>query len=140
MAELELELNRCQQLPVITGKKKDIHLKRFIAKCKKYGKKGPYILGMVVKYVDDKLTLRNMLLLNKIIYSKIKICVFRQVLINLSVKMSIPARVQIWAQILDVVIFLYKLLISHSILEKLGDRLREAHRKSEERRSSAERY
>lgn len=105
MVELELELRRCQNTPINNGRKKETHLKKFIAKCKKYGKKGPYILSMCVKFIGDKQTLRNLLILSKLVYEKIKIPVFRQVLMGLNIKISIQARVKIWSQILDVVFF-----------------------------------
>eukprot|EP00826_Nyctotherus_ovalis_P034022 TRINITY_DN2788_c0_g1_i3.p1 TRINITY_DN2788_c0_g1~~TRINITY_DN2788_c0_g1_i3.p1 ORF type:complete len:628 (-),score=156.05 TRINITY_DN2788_c0_g1_i3:882-2765(-) len=103
MAELELDLKACQALPQLYEKKKDKYYRRFVGRCKKYGKKKPFLLSMTIKFIGEKSTLRNLLLLNRMMYSKLKIPIFRQVLVKLRAKMDIRHRLSIWSQILNTV-------------------------------------
>jgi len=109
IAEHELDLRSYQQLPSLYKKKKEMYYKRFISRYKKYVKKKPFLFSIAIKFIGDKITLRNILILNKLIYKKLKLSIFRQVLIRLNIKVSIEQRLNIWSQILNLV----KLLISN---------------------------
>jgi len=97
--DLKIELMRCQKEPSSVLDKVKEHFKRIESKNKKYGKF--FILSSVVKYLGDKITLRNLLLLNKKSYKVLKIKVFRQVLMKLDIKISIGNHMKIWEQILE---------------------------------------
>lgn len=100
-ADLKLELMKCQKAPVAEVSRAKEIVQRNEAKLKKYGKF--LVLSLAVKYIGDKTLLRNLLLLSKESYGNLKIKVFRQVLIKLNIQMPIQEHMQVWAQILDIV-------------------------------------
>eukprot|EP00826_Nyctotherus_ovalis_P001399 TRINITY_DN10215_c0_g1_i15.p1 TRINITY_DN10215_c0_g1~~TRINITY_DN10215_c0_g1_i15.p1 ORF type:complete len:390 (-),score=112.95 TRINITY_DN10215_c0_g1_i15:473-1642(-) len=101
-ADLKLELMKCQKAPESELNRTKSIVQRNEVKFKKYGKF--LILSLTIKYLEDKTLLRNLLLLSKESYGTLKIKVFRQVLIKLNIQMPIKEHMQVWAQILDIVI------------------------------------
>ncbi len=65
------------------------------------GNKYPAVLALAIPYVRDLPTLRTMLILNKSLAETLKMHVFRRALGSMA--LSVPARVQIWSQILNTV-------------------------------------
>jgi len=65
------------------------------------------ILAKTIKFINDKQTLRNIMLLSKEIKEIIRIPIFKQVLAKLQLKMPIKIRGQIWSQILETSKFIH---------------------------------
>jgi hypothetical protein len=103
LCELELELMKCQKAPTLKMSRAKAMISRIEKKSMKYEKY--YVLSMTIKYINDKSTLRNMLLLNIAGNGKLKFKVFRQVLMNPNIKLTIKERLAIWRQLMNMVIF-----------------------------------
>eukprot|EP00826_Nyctotherus_ovalis_P018732 TRINITY_DN1564_c0_g1_i5.p1 TRINITY_DN1564_c0_g1~~TRINITY_DN1564_c0_g1_i5.p1 ORF type:complete len:646 (+),score=168.33 TRINITY_DN1564_c0_g1_i5:182-2119(+) len=102
LRDLVLKLMKCQKRPneLMT---KDAYIARYTIKGQMYQKKKAFALSSVIKFIEDKSTLRNMLVLNRFLYAKLKTKVFRQLLVRLKTQVSLHQRLAIWAQILNIV-------------------------------------
>ncbi len=72
--------------------------KRRLAKCG--DSKVCLCMNLALPYVADPRTLRNLLLLSRKLYFGLKHRIFSRVLMGLGSRLSLPARTQIWLQIL----------------------------------------
>eukprot|EP00826_Nyctotherus_ovalis_P059932 TRINITY_DN8378_c0_g9_i1.p1 TRINITY_DN8378_c0_g9~~TRINITY_DN8378_c0_g9_i1.p1 ORF type:complete len:644 (+),score=106.19 TRINITY_DN8378_c0_g9_i1:111-2042(+) len=106
LEDLVTRLMRCQKNPLTAIKWKDVHLSKFRDRCKKYETVGCFALSLAVEYLDERIVLRNVLLLSKYLYRMLRRKVFRQVLVKLNLKVSLQQKLHIWMQILDIVIVL----------------------------------
>lgn len=106
LGDLVTKLMRCQKNPLAAIKWREVHLSKFRDRCKKYETVGCFALSLAVEYLEERKTLRSVLLLSKYLYRMLRRKVFRQVLVKLNLKVSLQQRLHIWMQILDIVILL----------------------------------
>lgn len=107
-ALLDLQLGLKMDLPFepakLGGKKKDVVVEK---SKRRLGKLGDFSLGLAVggavPFVSDLDTLRSLLLLSRKTSGVLRTPVLRHVLFRLGPKLSSPARVAIWSQILELV-------------------------------------
>ena len=102
LCDLELELMKCQKAPILKMSKRKAIVTRIEKKSVKYGKY--YVLSMAIKYINEKTTLRNILVLSIHAKEKLRLKVFRQILMNPNVKLTIKERLSIWKQLMNMVI------------------------------------
>ena len=103
LIDLVTKLMKCQKNPMNNIKLKDVFVNKFKKRCEKYETKGCFALSLAVEYINEKGTLRNMLLLSKYLYKMLRGKIFRQVLVKLNYKITLQQRLKIWIQILDIV-------------------------------------
>jgi len=104
LRDLVLKLMKCQKEPNCSTTK-DVYINNYTVKGQIYQKKKAFALSLVIKYIDDKITLRNVLLLNKFLNAKLKVKVFRHLLVRLRIKVNVQQRISIWTQLLNIVRF-----------------------------------
>lgn len=102
LRDLVLKLMKCQKKPS-EQMTKDAYIARYTMKGQMYQKKKAFALSLVIKFIEDKTTLRNMLLLNKFLYAKLKTKVFRHLLVRLKAQVTLQQRLAIWTQLLNIV-------------------------------------
>jgi hypothetical protein len=102
LRDLVLKLMKCQKTPNCSITK-DVYINNYTVKGQMYQKKKAFALSLAIKYINDKVILRSILLLSKFLNTKLKVKVFRQVLIHLKIKVSVQQRISIWTQLLNIV-------------------------------------
>eukprot|EP00826_Nyctotherus_ovalis_P042724 TRINITY_DN4439_c0_g2_i2.p1 TRINITY_DN4439_c0_g2~~TRINITY_DN4439_c0_g2_i2.p1 ORF type:complete len:422 (-),score=71.13 TRINITY_DN4439_c0_g2_i2:857-2122(-) len=107
--EFKLDLCQCQRLSAKLYIRQD---EGNIKKAGRYGNRRIHILARTTKYIADKKTLRNLLLLSRSVNKMMRVKVFRQVLINVNLNVTIKQRLSIWFQILDLVILVVSIRTS----------------------------
>lgn len=101
LKEFALDLRQCQRLSAKLCIRQD---EGNIKKAGRYGNWRIHVLARAVKYTADRKTLRNLLMLSRSVNKMMRVKVFRQVLVNVNLKVSVKQRLSIWLQILDLVI------------------------------------